>query len=106
MDIALIRRKVRQQQYDLSLHAHQERQEEQITIEEIETALLTGDIIETYSNDLRGESCLVAGMVGTKPLHAVCGMRDTRLLIVTVYRPQLPVWKNYRIRARRLKSRV
>lgn len=44
MDISYIREKVRMQEYDLSSHAHRERQEEQITILEIEQALLAGDI--------------------------------------------------------------
>ena len=46
MKIADIRKKTKDEEYDLSLHAHQERQEEQITITEIEKALLKGDIIE------------------------------------------------------------
>ena len=44
MDISFIRDKIRSQEYDLSLHAHKERQEEQITVEEIEKVLLKGAI--------------------------------------------------------------
>jgi len=36
VDISYIKEKVRKQAYDLSSHAHRERQEEQITISEIE----------------------------------------------------------------------
>ena len=54
---------------------------------EIEQALLTGDILEKYPKDERGESCLIAAKVENKPIHIVCGKRDSRLLIVTVYRP-------------------
>ena len=106
MDISYIKEKVRKQAYDLSSHAHRERQEEQITISEIEKALLVGDIIEKYPSDPRGGSCLVAAKVENKPLHIVCGLRSNRLLIVTVYKPKLPTWKNYKIRAKELKSRV
>ncbi|OGD85939.1 hypothetical protein A3B51_02695 [Candidatus Curtissbacteria bacterium RIFCSPLOWO2_01_FULL_41_18] len=106
MDISFIRKKVKKQKYDLSSHAHRERQEEQITVTEIEQALLRGDIIEKYPKDERGESCLVAAKVGTKPLHIVCGKRNNRLLIITVYRPKPPTWKNYKKRAKELKSRV
>ena len=42
-----VRRKVESGEYDLSSHAHRERQEEQITTAEIEQALLTGDIIKS-----------------------------------------------------------
>lgn len=106
MDIDFIREKIRKQEYDLSSHAHRERQEEQITVAEIEQALLAGDIIERYPKDERGESCLVAAKVENKPLHIICGMRKNRLLIVTVYSPKLPTWMSYKKRAKELKSRV
>lgn len=102
MDIKIIRRKVKAGEYDLSEHAHKERQAEQITTEEIEKTLLKGAIIEKYSEDPRGESCLVA----SKKLHVVCGFRGERLLIVTNYRPQPPTWINWKTRAKELKSRV
>ena len=103
--MSFIRDKVRNNEYDLSAHAHNERQEEQITVAEIEKALLNGDIIEKYPNDPRGESCLIVLVVSGKSLHVVCGTRKERLLIVTVYRPKLPVWIDYRIRAKELKNR-
>lgn len=106
MDINFIRQKVRKQEYDLSSHAHRERQEEQITIAEIEKAIFNDDIIEKYPKDERGESCLIAAKIENMPLHVVCGMRNNRLLIVTVYRPKLPTWKNYKERTKELKSRV
>jgi len=106
VDTLFVRRKVESGEYDLSSHAHRERQEEQITTAEIEQALLTGDIIEKYSKDERGESCLVAAKVGNKPLHVVCGKRGKKLLVVTVYRPKPPTWKNYKQRTKKLKSRV
>jgi|SRR3989344_3595447 len=106
MNLKLIRSKVRKQLYDLSSHAHQERQEEQITVEEIEEVLLNGSIIEKYLKDPRGESCLVAGKDGDRYLHVVCGLRNGRLLVVTVYKPKLPTWQDWRTREKELKSRV
>jgi len=106
MDISFIRENVKKENYDLSMHAHQERQEEQITINEIEKILLNGDIIEMYSNDPRGKSCLVAGKIADIPLHIVCGKRENKLLIVTVYRPKQPTWKDYKTRTKEVKSRV
>ncbi|MDO8487161.1 MAG: DUF4258 domain-containing protein [Candidatus Curtissbacteria bacterium] len=106
MKISFIRKKVLNQEYDLSSHAHRERQEEQITVAEIEQCLLEGSIIEEYPSDPRGESCLVAGKLGDKPLHVVCGKRNSRLLLVTVYRPKPPTWINFKKRAKELKNRV
>ena len=106
MDINFVREKVRKQEYDLSSHAHRERQEEQIAIAEIEHVLIGGDIIEEYLKDERGKSCLIVAKVNNKPIHVVCGMRNNRLLIVTVYSPKLPTWLSYKKRAKELKSRV
>lgn len=105
MDITYIRDKIRNNEYDLSSHAHNERQEEKITVKEIEQSLLGGDIIEQYPNDPRGQSCLVASVESGKSLHVVCGMREERVLIITVYRPKLPVWIDARTRVKELKSR-
>lgn len=102
IEIKHIRKKVKTGEYDLSEHAHKERQSEQITIEEIEKTLLKGAIIEEYPKDPRGESCLV----GDKKLHVVCGFREERLLIITNYRPKMPTWTTWKIRAKELKSRV
>ena len=106
MKRSFIKDKVKTGEYDLSAHAHSERQEEQIAMDEIEQVLLKGVIIEQYSNDLRGEACLVAGKFKSMPLHAICGRRGSRLLIITVYRPKPPVWISYKKRAKELESRV
>lgn len=106
MNIKLIRQKVVAREYDLSEHAHKERQEEQISTIEIEQILLKGSIIEKYPNDPRGKSCLIGGLVKNRPIHAVCGFRGNRLLIVTVYIPKLPIWIDYKTRAKELESRV
>ena len=106
MDINSIRDNIKENEYDLSEHAHRERQEEQITVSEIERVILEGGIIEQYPSDPRGKRCLVAGKVAKQPLHVVCGMRGDRLLIVTVYRPKEPTWRDYKTRTKELESRV
>lgn len=65
MDLKLIRKKVSQGKYDLSSHAHKERQIEDISVVEIEKTILKGVIIEKYLKDPRGQSCLLV----TKNLH-------------------------------------
>lgn len=106
MNIEEIRVKVRKGEYDLSSHAHFERQEEHITIKEIESTIFAGEIIERYPKDPRGESVLIAGKVGTGNLHAVCGIRNERILVVTVYEPKPPKWRDYKTRSREVKGRV
>lgn len=102
MNLKTIKEKVRKGEFDLSEHAHKERQVEKISIEEIKQTILENDIIEEYPNDPRGPSCLI----GNENLHVVCGFRSKRVLIVTNYRPEEPIWIDYKTRAKELKSRV
>ncbi len=102
MDLKTIREKVRKGEFDLSDHAHKERQIEKISIREIRQTILENDIIEEYPNDPRGSSCLL----GNEHLHVVCGFRGEKVLVVTNYRPKEPTWIDYKTRAKELKSRV
>jgi hypothetical protein len=82
-------------QYYISKHGDQERQNDNLTITELEEVLTSGKIIEQYENTGRGESCLVAGFTDSgKPLHVVCGSRGDWLVIITVYIPSPPKFKN------------
>ena len=54
LDIDKIQRLVRQGQYEFSIHAQQERLEEDLDVTEIEAALMQGEILEAYPEDPRG----------------------------------------------------
>lgn len=60
-DIIKIRKLVRHGKYEFSKHAERERELDMIPVQELEDALSTGEIIESYPDDPRGESCLVLG---------------------------------------------
>ena len=98
--------KIRLNQYDLSEHAHVERQVEHITVKEIEETILFGEIIENYPQDPRGESVLVGAKLKNRSLHVVCGKKDDRILIITVYEPKTPKWLDYKTRSRKVESRL
>ena len=92
--IAWIRERVSKNEYYFSKHGDQERQNDNLTIIEVEEALLTGRILEHYDDTGRGASCLVVGFSDNgKPVHIVCGRRDNWLVIVTVYIPKPPKFK-------------
>ena len=94
-EISFIQERIRKGEYYFSKHGDQERQNDNLTIAEVEEALLTGRIIEHYEDTGRGESCLVAGFTGMgKPIHMVCGMRGNWLVIITVYIPRPPKFKS------------
>ncbi|MDI6766252.1 MAG: DUF4258 domain-containing protein [Bacteroidota bacterium] len=99
--ISWIQERVRHRQYRLTLHAELERDHDQITLAEIEDALLSKlEIIEDYPFDQRGPSTLVLGFtMKAKPIHFVCGRGDySMLVIITVYVPDENLWINNRKR--------
>ena len=93
-EIENIQKSVRNSEYYFSKHGDQERQNDNLTIEEVEEALSTSRILETYENTGRGKSCLVAGFTNAgKPIHVVCGERRDWLVLITVYIPSPPKFK-------------
>lgn len=91
-----IKEQVEKSLYEISLHADDERINDEITYDELEKALLNDEILEEYPDDPRGESCLILGFISSdKPAHIICGKnKDENLLIITVYIPAMPKWKN------------
>jgi hypothetical protein len=89
-----IQEQIRKGEYYFSKHGDQERQNDNLTIAEVEEAVLRGRILEQYEDTGRGESCLVAGFTETgKPIHIVCGRRGDWIVIITVYIPRPPKFK-------------
>lgn len=97
--LELIQEKVEQEQFELSYHAQIERGKDFIEIDEIETAIRNGEIIEDYPEDVRGHSCLIYGQTAKGPLHVVCGnFHEEKILIITVYIPDKDKWVDFRKR--------
>ncbi|MDL1909895.1 DUF4258 domain-containing protein [Chloroflexi bacterium CFX6] len=94
-DPEFVRGEIEDQSYIISLHADDERLADGLTMGELEAALMDCEIIESYPEDPRGESCLVLGFIGEKPVHIVCGRsRVGHLVLVTIYIPAMPKWKD------------
>jgi len=91
-----IRSEIDKQNYEVSLHADEERIADGLTISQLEYVLLNCELIEHYPDDPRGESCLVLGFTPEKmPVHVVCGRNPAgHLIIITVYIPTMPKWKD------------
>ena len=76
-------------------HADHERQNDALSIAEVREAVMQGIILEQYEDTGRGESCLVVGFTKAgKPIHIVCGERMEKAVIITVYIPSPPKFKN------------
>ena len=60
---------------------------------EIRKIIFEGEIIENYSEDARGHSCLIFGYgEGNRPLHVVCSPKDEYLAVITAYVPNTEQW--------------
>jgi hypothetical protein len=93
-EIEWIKGRVKVGEYYFSKHGDQERQNDNLSITEVEESLVAGRILEQYPDTGRGESCLVVGFTEDgKPVHTVCGIRGDWLVIITVYIPCQPKFK-------------
>ena len=104
MDIERVKALIRQRQYKTSHHAEVEREAETITIDDIKTAILGGELLEDYPEDPRGHSCLMLGTAQDgRPLHIVLTIltKIDEVLIITVYVPTPPKWSDPHTRAPR-----
>ena len=90
-----IKQCIEKQHYRYSRHGDRERQIDGLNLAEVEQAMASGRIIEQYADTGRGESCLLAGFTdGGKPVHIVCGAMADWLVIITLYIPTPPKFKN------------
>jgi hypothetical protein len=78
MNIDTIKRLVSNDHYAYSMHADIERKEDGLSFEEIEMAILSGEILEQYPDSGRGKSCLVVGsqIMFRFMLYVVCGEKN------------------------------
>jgi len=101
MSIDVLRSKIQKEEYELTLHALKRRIERKISTEDIEHAILNGEIIEEYPDDEPFPSCLVAGLTkDNKPIHLVCAIAPV-VKIITVYVPEEDEWLEYKRRKRK-----
>jgi hypothetical protein len=94
--LEFIRTEILAQSYELSIHADNERLADHLTVAQVEHALLNCQILEDYPDDPRGASGLVIGLApeGT-PVHVVCGRnRSGHLILITIYVPTMPKWRD------------
>jgi hypothetical protein len=94
LTIEFIQQSVDSGDYEISLHADEERLEEGLTVSELEEALKSAELLEDYPDDPRGHSCLVLGYASGQLVHVVCGLtQQDKLIVITVYRRPCPSGK-------------
>ena len=77
----------------LTAHAKTRLFERNITLDDIEQAVLSGKIIEEYPDDTPFPSCLICGrIVDGSALHIVVSTDTEFLYVITAYRPNPAKW--------------
>ena len=70
-------------------------QERNINPSDFKNCILTGEIIEQYPHDYPYPSCLVLGFsVNNEYLHAVAGVGNGILFVISAYFPTLDKWED------------
>ena len=91
--IESLRTLARSESVRVTVHAHQEMVEENVSMDDVLEAIAAGAIIEDYPTHRRGACCLVGGTtLAGRPLHIVCTTERPILVIITVYEPKPPKW--------------
>ena len=88
-------------QYELSKHAVDQSVIREISINEIEEAIIgNSELIEDYPEDKYGPSCLILGFtIKGRPLHLQCSYPiRTIIKIITLYEPDSDLWIDFRNR--------
>ena len=82
-----IRSAVREKRYQMTDHALEEADDDDLTLDDILDVLLNGELDSIYTDDLRGTRYVIRGDVDDDEVDVVCRFRqdDTLLIIITVY---------------------
>lgn len=71
-----------------SKHCLERMQERDIGIEDIESCLESGEVIEDYPNDFPHPSCLIFGYTNAgKVLHTIVGLSHDTIFLISAYYP-------------------
>lgn len=66
--------------------------ERYITIEEVETVIIKGEIIKEYIEDKPYPSFLLPGFINGKPLHVAKNENKKVCILITAYYPDNTIW--------------
>lgn len=93
MDIDIYKKLCHDDTIVMTRHARQRFMERNITLDDIEQAILSGGIIEEYPDDTPFPSCLILGKTAKRAsLHIVASNDSEFLYIITAYHPDPQKW--------------
>jgi hypothetical protein len=82
-----IRERIRTKNYELTGHAEEEREDDDLSIADLENAILSGRVAQVLTDDPRGDRYVVQGKVQDgRELEVICRFLSSgKLRIITVY---------------------
>ncbi|MBE0427093.1 MAG: DUF4258 domain-containing protein [Nitrospirae bacterium] len=92
---------IRAKRIRITDHADEEAYNDTLSLEEIYSSVLTGEIIEQYPDDKPYPSCLIYGKnIKNEPIHSVWAYNiETKAsVLITVYRPDPDRWIDWKTR--------
>lgn len=95
MDLDLIKRLCADKKLRWTNHIFLRLIQRNISMEDVQKAILSGEIIEDYPNDYPFPSCLIIGYRSkNSAIHVVCAPNDegTELWLITAYIPKEEKW--------------
>ena len=88
MDIETIKSLFKSDNVQWSTHCVERMHERSITYNDVESCIMTGEIIEDYPDDFPHPSCLIFGKDSNgNIIHVVSGSDGDKLYIITAYHP-------------------
>jgi hypothetical protein len=98
MTIKGIQDKIRNGEYRFSDHAVKRMIKRSISRSEIEDAVMAGEIIEKYPNNIYSPSCLIYGRTRDgRDLHVQLSLPPS-VVVITAYEPDESEWIDRRVR--------
>lgn len=94
MNILDLRKLCNDNTIQVTAHVLKRCRERKITLDDIISCIMNGEIIENYPNDYPYPSALVIGYKKETPIHLVAGIGDGKLWIITAYFPDPNQWDN------------
>lgn len=101
VNFEIIRAKVRVGDYDISVHAFERMRQRGITLDDLENAIVNGEIVERDVQAQPFPKCIFWGFTVLKgeSIHVVCSVTP-KSRVVTVYFPDEDEWAQDRFRRR------
>ena len=95
MDIEAFRAANNPKNFTVTRHGQKRMEERNISLDDVISAIRSGEIIEEYSEDFPFPSCLILGKsVSGRSLHTVVSLDENQIFLITAYFPNSDEWES------------